>query len=158
LPVLLDQSEHTRLPRIQDARLHDTGPLAEPERIALWRHYRDDHVIAPAAKEWQPQRSILRDGVIETLVQQTITDPDDWFTRVPTYLRRGTEPATPVLMAAEVARAIYSSPLAIDVAPHTQSHATTARRRGRRHREEGARPAGRTHSASGISTPGKSPF
>lgn len=45
-----------------------------------------------ATAGWQAQRSILRDSMIETLVQQNITDPDDWFSKVPTYLRQGTDP------------------------------------------------------------------
>lgn len=65
--------------------------VTEPEQVALLRHYRD-RVIAPATAGWQAQRSILRDSMIETLVQQNITDPDAWFSKVPTYLRQGTDP------------------------------------------------------------------
>jgi very-short-patch-repair endonuclease len=73
------------------AQLDATSPLTEPELVALLRHYRDA-VIAPATAGWQSQRSILRDSMIETLVHQNITDPDDWFNKVPTYLRQGTDP------------------------------------------------------------------
>ncbi|MGV8841226.1 MAG: hypothetical protein ACWA6X_13110 [Bauldia sp.] len=30
--------------------------------------------------------------MIETFVRQRVRDPDDWFTRIPTFLRSGTDP------------------------------------------------------------------
>ena len=42
--------------------------------------------------DWEPHRSILRDAMIETFVSQHFTDPDEWFTRVPAFLRQGSNP------------------------------------------------------------------
>jgi hypothetical protein len=41
---------------------------------------------------WQRERSILRDGMIETFVSMRIKDPDDWFLRIPQYQRQNTNP------------------------------------------------------------------
>lgn len=58
----------------------------------LLRQFRED-VIAREMPDWEPQRSILRDGMIETLIAQRITDPGDWFRKVPLFQRMGTNPA-----------------------------------------------------------------
>ncbi len=42
--------------------------------------------------DWEPHRSILRDAMIETFVRQKFCDPDEWFEKVPGYLRQGTNP------------------------------------------------------------------
>lgn len=49
-------------------------------------------VIRQNMPSWEPHRSILRDAMIETFISQNLTDPDDWFLRVPMYLRQGTNP------------------------------------------------------------------
>ena len=43
--------------------------------------------------EWDARRSILRPAMIETFVQQSVVDPDDWHRLVPQYLRTGTNTA-----------------------------------------------------------------
>jgi very-short-patch-repair endonuclease len=58
------------------------------EALAAFRQ----KVIRPSASNWEPHRSILREAMIETFVRQRISDPDDWFTRVPHYQRSGTDP------------------------------------------------------------------
>lgn len=58
---------------------------------ALLRNYRDT-VIACEIAEWEPQRSLLRDGMIETLIAQRLRDPEDWFNKVPLFQRTGTNP------------------------------------------------------------------
>ena len=53
--------------------------------------YRDT-VIRPAFTDWDAQRSILRPAMIDIFVSQRIGDSDDWFARIPQYLRIGTNP------------------------------------------------------------------
>jgi hypothetical protein len=68
-----------------------SGPITEADLFATLATFRET-VIRPAASSWQPHRSILRDSMIETFLRQRITDPEDWFNRVPHYLRSGTDP------------------------------------------------------------------
>jgi hypothetical protein len=49
-------------------------------------------VVAIEIVDWEPHRSILRDAMIETFVRQRFVEPDDWFDKVPGYLRQGTNP------------------------------------------------------------------
>jgi hypothetical protein len=49
-------------------------------------------VIRTEMPDMEVQRSILRDAMIETFISQNVSDPDDWFRKVPTYLRQGTSP------------------------------------------------------------------
>lgn len=42
--------------------------------------------------DWDAQRSILRPAMIETFVQQRISDFEMWYSRIPQYLRSGTNP------------------------------------------------------------------
>ena len=52
-----------------------------------------EQVIRPAFPEWDARRSILRPAMIETFVQQRVVDPDEWHSRIPQYLRIGTNAA-----------------------------------------------------------------
>jgi very-short-patch-repair endonuclease len=52
-----------------------------------------DAVIAKAGENWEPERSILRSGLIETFVEQRVTDDGEWFRKVPLYMRRNTNAA-----------------------------------------------------------------
>ncbi len=74
------------------AGMDEETPLSPEEAATLLTAFRDN-VIRVRTGEWRPQRSILRDGMIETLIRQNITDADDWFRRVPIYLRTATDPA-----------------------------------------------------------------
>jgi hypothetical protein len=49
-------------------------------------------VIKAEMDNWEPHRSILRDSMIETFVMQRLSDPEDWFRKVPQYQRSGTNP------------------------------------------------------------------
>ncbi len=51
-----------------------------------------ERVIRVEMPNWEAHRSILRDAMIETFVSQQFTDPDEWFTKVPSFLRQGTNP------------------------------------------------------------------
>jgi hypothetical protein len=51
-----------------------------------------DSTIAAEVPDWEAHRSILRDSMIETLIAQRITDPNDWYSRVPLFQRSGTNP------------------------------------------------------------------
>jgi very-short-patch-repair endonuclease len=68
------------------------APLTEPECFEALHRLRDQ-VIAVEMADWEPHRSLLRDAMIETFVRQRFTDPDEWFDKVPGYLRQGTNPA-----------------------------------------------------------------
>jgi REase_MTES_1575/Protein of unknown function (DUF3320) len=49
-------------------------------------------VIKPEMDNWEPHRSILRDSMIETLITQQLSDPEEWFQKVPQFQRSGTNP------------------------------------------------------------------
>ena len=51
-----------------------------------------DSVIKDSVSDWVPQRSILRPVMIEAFITQRITDPNEWFSLIPQYLRTGTNP------------------------------------------------------------------
>jgi hypothetical protein len=69
----------------------DEGTLTEAECFEALRRLRDQ-VIAVEMADWEPQRSLLRETMIETFVRQRFTDPAEWFDKVPGYLRQGTNP------------------------------------------------------------------
>jgi very-short-patch-repair endonuclease len=71
--------------------LSGTEPLTREQLMKALIDFRDT-VIRSDMSNWEPQRSILRDGMIETFISQNLTDPDDWFRKVPTFLRQGTNP------------------------------------------------------------------
>jgi very-short-patch-repair endonuclease len=79
---------------IPDEDLEEYGvePGVFPKDISgALREFRDT-VIAKEMSGWEPQRSILREGMIETFVTMRLKDPDEWFTRVPQYQRQNTNP------------------------------------------------------------------
>jgi len=67
------------------------GPLTEEQAFEVLREFREI-VIKQEMTGWEPHRSILRDGMIETFVRQRLTDPEDWFRKVPQYQRSATNP------------------------------------------------------------------
>jgi very-short-patch-repair endonuclease len=74
-----------------DAGLQEKSSLTEAECFEALRQFRD-HVVGNKMVDWEPHRSILREAMIETFVRQRFTDPDEWFEKVPGYLRQGTNP------------------------------------------------------------------
>jgi len=66
--------------------------ISEQDCFEALNHFRV-HVIATEMTDWEPNRSILRDAMIETFVRQRFADPEMWFEKVPGYLRQGTNPA-----------------------------------------------------------------
>ncbi len=68
------------------------GLLTPQEAGTALEAFREE-VIRTSMPDWDAQRSILRPAMIETFVQQQITDPADWYNRIPQYLRTGTNPA-----------------------------------------------------------------
>lgn len=52
-----------------------------------------EHVIARRMPRFDRERSILRDTMIEFLIDSRLDDPNDWDRSVPGYLRAGTNPA-----------------------------------------------------------------
>ena len=68
------------------------GPLTPTEAMSALEAFREQ-VIRPAFPEWDARRSILRPAMIETFVHQRMVDPDEWHSRIPQYLRIGTNAA-----------------------------------------------------------------
>lgn len=66
--------------------------LTEAECFEALRQFRDRRIAIEMA-DWEPHRSILRDAMIETFVRQRFVEPEEWFDKVPGYLRQGTNPA-----------------------------------------------------------------
>ena len=69
----------------------EKSSLTEAECIEALRQFRDQ-VVGDEMADWEPHRSILRDAMIETFVRQRFVEPDEWFDKVPGYLRQGTNP------------------------------------------------------------------
>ena len=67
------------------------GPLTEEQAFEALKKFRET-VIRPLFAASEPHRSILRDGMIGTFVRQRVTDPEDWFRKVPQYQRSATNP------------------------------------------------------------------
>jgi very-short-patch-repair endonuclease len=67
------------------------GSISIAEASDALRELRSS-VIAKETPNWEPERSILRDSMIEAFVSLRLTDPDDWFKRVPQYQRQNTNP------------------------------------------------------------------
>ena len=68
------------------------GSLTPTEAMSALEAFREQ-VIRPAFPEWDARRSILRPAMIETFVHQRVVDPDEWHSRIPQYLRIGTNAA-----------------------------------------------------------------
>ena len=71
--------------------LGSTKSISSNEASRVLREFRES-VIAREITDWEPARSILRDGMIETFVTMRLNDPDDWVKRVPQYQRQNTNP------------------------------------------------------------------
>lgn len=82
--------EEATLPEDGEALLTGNGPLTDQEAVRALITLRETH-IRLQTHNWEAHRSILRDGLIETFVKQRIREPDEWFTKVPQYLRSGTD-------------------------------------------------------------------
>src|ERR1700686_110417 len=74
-----------------NAGLQEKSSLTEAECFEALRQFRDQ-VVGNEMVDWEPHRSTLRDAMIETFVRQRFVEPDDWFEKVPGYLRQGTNP------------------------------------------------------------------
>jgi very-short-patch-repair endonuclease len=72
--------------------LASTGPLNSEDLHTALREFRET-VIAEEMKDWEPHRSILREGMIEAIVGTKLDDPEDWFRKIPSFQRQSTNPA-----------------------------------------------------------------
>jgi very-short-patch-repair endonuclease len=70
--------------------LKSEEPLTEQQarRALVALRESEIRVVMP---EWEPHRSILRDSMIEIFISKRVADPDEWFEKVPEYLRRQTD-------------------------------------------------------------------
>ena len=73
--------------------LYETGRLLTLDEGARALEAFREQVIRQAIANYEANRSILRPAMIETFIQQRIADPNEWFTRIPLYLRVRTNPA-----------------------------------------------------------------
>jgi len=71
--------------------LNDTNALTREQGVQALVEFRAT-VIRTEVQDWEVHRSILRDSMVETFISQNVSDPDDWFRKVPTFLRQGTNP------------------------------------------------------------------
>jgi very-short-patch-repair endonuclease len=75
---------------IVDSSLPPGGrSLTEEEAFSALEIFRDT-IIAKEMENWERQRSILRDSMIEALIKQRVSDPKEWVIKVPHYQRSGT--------------------------------------------------------------------
>ena len=81
--------------------LEDDGPLTVGQAYKVLEEFRES-VIKPAIENWEPHRSILRDGMIETFVTQRLNEPGDWFNKVPQFQRSGTNPLEKTMFLARI--------------------------------------------------------
>jgi very-short-patch-repair endonuclease len=75
----------------EKALLESDGLLTEEQAFEVLKEFREA-IIKQEMTAWEPHRSILRDGMIETFVRQRVTDPEDWFRKVLQYQRSATNP------------------------------------------------------------------
>jgi very-short-patch-repair endonuclease len=73
-----------------EAIRRDNSPLNVQSAFSTLENLRD-HWIAKMIPEWNPYESVLRQGVIEFLLQHRIVEPDDWSRKVPKYMRVRTD-------------------------------------------------------------------
>jgi very-short-patch-repair endonuclease len=102
------------------------GPITPGEASKALEAFRETQ-IRPAMGEWDAQRSILRPAMIETFVVQRVSDPDMWHTRIPQYLRTGTDPAEKTRFLDEICE-IVSRIAPVTRAPGAKSENTTSAR------------------------------
>lgn len=72
--------------------LAGSGKLNVVELHAALREFRET-VIAVQTQDWELQRSILREGMIESIVSTRLDDPEDWYRKIPPFQRQSTNPA-----------------------------------------------------------------
>lgn len=89
----------------EKAPLASDGPLTEEQAFEVLKEFREA-VIKQEMTAWEPHRSILRDGMIETFVRQRMTDPEDWFRKVPQYQRSATNPVEKRLFLSRICEII----------------------------------------------------
>lgn len=87
-----DGEAEVQIRTVDDPLRLGVASFSEKDCFEALHHFRA-HVIAAEMPEWDPNRSILRDAMIETFVRQRFADPDEWFEKVPGYLRQGTNAA-----------------------------------------------------------------
>jgi len=70
--------------------LADTGPLSKDETRLALEAFRKT-VIEVELPDAPSQRCILRKSMIECFLSARFDHPDDWLSRIPMYLRQGTD-------------------------------------------------------------------
>jgi very-short-patch-repair endonuclease/DNA polymerase III delta prime subunit len=73
-----------------DPKFDTDAPLTSGEAVVLLRRFRDE-VIAVSSDTFDPDRSLLRESMIEAFVKQQPRTEDEWLCKIPTYLRSDTD-------------------------------------------------------------------
>jgi hypothetical protein len=91
-----------------DATLSNTQPtessdevFSEKDCIRALEELRET-VIAKGIPNWDRNRSVLRDAMIETFVRQKLVDPEEWFNLIPQFMRMATNPLEKSLYLARI--------------------------------------------------------
>jgi hypothetical protein len=75
---------------LEPSLLAGTGPLSPMETRKALEELRRTVIEVGAPAE--PYRGVLRDAMIEHFIAVRFSDPSEWFDRVPTHLRQGSDP------------------------------------------------------------------
>jgi hypothetical protein len=81
----------SKVPTAEKPLYTGDGPLSPGQASLALKEFRDI-VIRNEMPNWEPHRSILRDGMIEAFVSQRLSDPRDWFAKVAHLQRSETNP------------------------------------------------------------------
>ena len=103
-PPTADSSDAANPSSRQPTEGRDEG-FHEKDCIKALEEFRDA-VIAKEIPDWDRNRSVLRDAMIETLVRQRLVDPDDWFNLIPQFMRMATNPLEKRLYLARICEII----------------------------------------------------
>jgi hypothetical protein len=148
----------------EKALLASDGPLTEEQAFEVLKEFREA-VIKQEMTAWEPHRSILRDGMIETFVRQRITDPEDWFRKVPQYQRSATNPVEKRLFLSRICeiteRIADSDPFMVSpppiLSPPEQRHFSDKSRTTAASPAEGTLSKAGTYAVADMATIGMRP-
>ena len=102
-----------------------SGPITPAEASKALEAFREMR-IRPAMGDWDAQRSILRPAMIETFVRQQVIDSEMWYSRIPQYLRTGTNPIEKTRFLEEICEIVDRIDLEATPASRTNPESTTS--------------------------------
>lgn len=84
------EGETTSKSRAIEEMIYGTDPLTVDQARDLLETFRDT-IIKEEMVNWEPRKSILRDGMIETFIARRMNDAEDWAKKVDQVLRSNTD-------------------------------------------------------------------